>query len=68
MFDTLSEHLTRAWYRSHFFMNVPMVLQQLKFRDLRSEYYRELWREAASNVGRNSAPGSSDICVSSATV
>jgi cyanophycin synthetase len=36
-------------------MDVPGLLQLLKFQELRAGYYRELWREAARNVGADCA-------------
>jgi cyanophycin synthetase len=34
-----------------FYLNVPAVLQLIRFREIRESYYRQLWQEAASNVG-----------------
>ena len=49
MLDQITEHLRRAWHRSRFYLDVPGVVQLLKFKRLRGEYYREFWRTIAAN-------------------
>ncbi len=56
MIDQLTEHLRRAWHRSGFYLDVPGLLQLLKFKELREGYYRELWRTASANVGARMEP------------
>ena len=45
------EHIRRGFYRAQRFLNVPSVLEQLRFRELRRTFYDEFWREAAESVG-----------------
>lgn len=54
--QALKQLLARAWYRSHFYLNVPMVLQLLAFRELRDEFYAGLWRDAAASIGARATP------------
>lgn len=51
----LTDHLWALFYRARFYMDVPGLLQLLKFQDLRAGYYRKLWQEAARNVGADCA-------------
>ena len=43
--------LYKLVYRAQFYLNVPAILQLLKFREIRNTYYQQLWQEAARNVG-----------------
>lgn len=38
-------------YRAQFYLNVPAILQLLKFREIRNTYYQQLWQEAAHSIG-----------------
>jgi hypothetical protein len=52
----LVDHFLALLYRARFYMDLPGMLQLLKFQDLRAGYYRELWQRAAVTSGL-SAPG-----------
>lgn len=56
MFLQITDELRRTWHRARLYADVPGVLQHLRFKSLREEYYRELWRAAASNVGAHAEP------------
>ena len=47
----ISDLLSKLFYRSRFYLDVPGILQLLKFRELRNTYYSKFWDEAAHNVG-----------------
>lgn len=51
MRDQLPEQAWRFYYRLQFYLDMPAILRIFRFRDLRKSYYRELWRQAAENVG-----------------
>lgn len=51
----LKDHLWRLFYRARFYMDAPALYQMLQFQSLRDAYYRELWQEAARNVGAECA-------------
>jgi len=40
----------RAWYRLHFFADVPGLARLLQYRKLRERYYRSLWESVAENL------------------
>jgi len=46
----LIDLLYKLVYRAQFYLNVPAILQLLKFRELRNTYYQQLWQEAARNI------------------
>ncbi len=56
MFELLKEQFWRAWYRMHFFVDVPGIAQLLEFRKLRKAYYEALWRDAAASIGASATP------------
>ncbi|NOR20315.1 MAG: cyanophycin synthetase [Xanthomonadales bacterium] len=43
--------LFKLVYRAQFYLNVPAILQLLRFREIRDTYYQQLWQEAARNIG-----------------
>jgi len=47
----LIDLLYKLVYRAQFYLNVPAILQLLKFRELRNTYYQQLWQVAARNIG-----------------
>lgn len=47
----ITEQVKRLAYRSQFYLDVPGLVQLLKFKQLRKEYYQGLWRQAAEAVG-----------------
>lgn len=51
MGSILIDLLYKFVYRAQFYLNVPAILQLLKFRELRNTYYQQLWQEAARNIG-----------------
>jgi D-alanine-D-alanine ligase-like ATP-grasp enzyme len=40
----------RAWYRLHFFADLPGLARLLHYRKLRERYYRSLWESVAENL------------------
>ncbi len=47
----VTEQIRRLAYRAQFYLDVPSLIQLLKFRQLRQLYYQDLWRDAARNIG-----------------
>ncbi len=47
----VTEQIRRVAYRAQFYLDVPSLIQLLKFRQLRQLYYQDLWRHAARNIG-----------------
>jgi D-alanine-D-alanine ligase-like ATP-grasp enzyme len=52
----LSEQLWRVFYRLRFYLGVTSVYRLLRYRDVRSAYYKELWQQAAHNIGAQFSP------------
>ncbi len=44
-------HIRRGFYRAQRLLDVPAVLEQLRFRVLRRAFYDGFWQEAAASVG-----------------
>jgi cyanophycin synthetase len=44
-------YIRRGFYRAQRLLDVPAVLEQLRFRVLRREFYNGFWQEAAASVG-----------------
>ena len=44
-------HIWRGFYRAQRLLDVPAVLDQLRFRVLRRAFYNGFWQEAAASVG-----------------
>ncbi len=49
----VTDQLRRLAYRAQFYLDVPSLIQLLKFRQKRQLYYQDLWRQAARNIGAN---------------
>jgi len=47
----LIDLLFKLVYRAQFYLNVPAILQLLRFREIRDTYYQQLWQGAARNIG-----------------
>jgi D-alanine-D-alanine ligase-like ATP-grasp enzyme len=47
----VTEQIRRLAYRAQFYLDVPSLIQLLKFRQLRRLHYQDLWRQAARNIG-----------------
>ena len=45
------DHIRRGFYQAQRLLDVPSVLEQLRFRALRRTFYDGFWREAAASVG-----------------
>ena len=45
------DHLLTLYYRARFYLDVPVLLQLLKFQRLRDAFYDDLWPDAARKVG-----------------
>lgn len=43
--------LRRLFYRAGFYLDVPGLIQLLKFRQLRARFYADLWQQTAVNIG-----------------
>lgn len=43
--------LRRLLYRAGFYLDVPGLIQLLKFRQLRGRFYADLWQQTAVNIG-----------------
>jgi hypothetical protein len=56
----LMPHITRALFRSLRLMDVPGVVEHLKFQDLRRRYYDLFWNRVAQDVGPTFANGTAD--------
>ena len=50
----ITDQLFRLYYRAGFYLDLPALLQLLRFRQLRQRYYQDLWRVAAANIGAKS--------------
>ncbi len=46
----VTEQIKRLAYRSQFYLDVPGLVQLMKFKQLRQDFYRELWQQAATAV------------------
>jgi D-alanine-D-alanine ligase-like ATP-grasp enzyme len=47
----VADQLRRLAYRAQFYLDVPSLVQLLKFKQLRQKFYQDLWREVATNIG-----------------
>jgi hypothetical protein len=48
--SVLIDLIYKLVYRAQFYLNVPAILQLLRFREIRNTYYQQLWQEAARNI------------------
>lgn len=51
----ITDQIKRLIYRSQFYLDVPGLVQLLKFKQLRKDYYRDLWQESAAAIGADYA-------------
>lgn len=49
--SVVKHQIWRLAYRARFYLDVPSLIQLLKFRQLRAKYFRNMWVEAARNIG-----------------
>ncbi len=47
----ITEQIARLAYRSQFYLDVPGLVQLLKFKQMRQRYYQDLWQQTAGSIG-----------------
>jgi len=60
--DLIVGQFTRLAYKARRFMDVPEIMQYLKFRQLRKRYNHEMWQNASRNIGASYAPWKGGFC------
>lgn len=50
-FALIADQFRCLFYRAGFYLDVPGLIQLLKFRQLRERFYTDLWQQTADNIG-----------------
>jgi len=58
----VTDQLFRLFYRTRFYLDVPGLVQLLKFKELRQRYYQDLWQGSAAAIGAQAQPWGFGFC------